>query len=359
MKTKLRTSIQLVATVLLCLWALWIQMTYRVPGHVVFVLLPTASLGVLGLLLVLIVNDTLAVGRGEGPLARVWRWAARASGGLVRAFVLYSLFLFANGVLDQGPVMDRESDVIEIVAQDVSFALPMVARVLPVSWADLRSWDRPGRVERLLLSTAETRDLWPGQPVTVQVRPGFFRIPWVVRVQHDQGRHLEAVLKLAPSAQRMRQQLVRFYIERRRNADAERAIREYFELHPDDYPFAQQMARTLGAGGRYREMLQILEPFVARKPSYEVYTLTALAMTKVGRKEDAVRLLDASIAMEPDQWWAYYFLGYAYTALGKPMEALAAFEKVKSIRREFPEVDVEIGRLRALTASQRSVAGRP
>ena len=350
MISALRTTVAHLLMVALCVWALWVQTTFRIPGNAIFVLLPAASLGVLALQLVLMIKDGFAKINGEVPFAAWWRALERASGVLVRAFVLYSLFLFANGALDPSEFVERESEILEIVGDEIDFG-PVAA--LPVSWARIRSWDDPRRVDRLLLTSLEKQYLSAGQAVVVQVRPGRFGLPWVYTVQQDEGRHYEAVLKQAPSARMARHRLIRFYIEHRRYADATRALDDYFVLYPDDYGFAQQMAKGLGGIGRYAEMLRILEPFVTRKPGYEVYTLTALAMTKVGRKQDAIRLLEQAIKMEPENWWAYYFIGYAHIGLGKPEAALAAFEKVKSIRPKFPEVDQELQRLGALVALQR------
>ena len=137
----------------------------------------------------------------------------------------------------------------------------------------------------------------------------------------------------------------------RRFPEAAAATRAYFARYPDDYPFAQGMAKAFGGLSRFHEMALVLEPFVARKPSYEVYALTGFALGRVGRKAEAVALLEKAIAVEPENWWAYYFLGYVLGSINRRLEAVAAFEKALAIRPDFLEVRAEVANLRQLQAA--------
>ena len=342
-----------VFTIALCVWALYIQTTYRIPGGFLFVLLPWLSAAVLGLTLVILINYVLNGAPADDPARRLARWIERAGGLLVRAFVYYSVFLFANGALDQTLPREHESEVIEIAGEEMD-----LGPVIPYTWANLRSWQTPEGTDRLLLLPWERQYLWAGQAVVVQVRAGYFGVPWVYQVLPDEGKHYTAVLRLAPGAKLARQALVRYYAQHKRWTEEADSIREYLALYPDDYEFAQHIGKALGGWGRYGDMLQAMEPFVTRQPSYEVYTLVGFAQGKVGRRAEAIDLLKRAIPLEPDNWWAYYFLGYVYGSTGNYAEAIASFEKVLGIRPVFPEVQGELGSLRTLLAAQNARKAR-
>ncbi len=155
-----------------------------------------------------------------------------------------------------------------------------------------------------------------------------------------------------------RQALIRFSIQHRRWLEAAEACRAYLERYPDDYEFMQNTGKAFGGLGRFGEMLLVLEPFVTRRPSYEVHTLVGFAMWRMGRKEEAARLLESSIALDPESWWAHYFLGYVYRSLGKTAGAIAAFEKTLAMRPDFPEVRRELASLQTLRAAQEAATRR-
>ena len=336
-----------------CVIALWIQLFYRVPGTFLFLLLPWVSFAVLCLQLVFFIRYMFTPGSVDLPFAPAWTHVERVSGIMVRVFVYYSVLLFANGALDAGPAEEHESSIVAIRGADLDLGVSV-----PYVWAGLQSWQEPGRVERVLLRVGETRTLWEGQQVVVQVRPGAFGLAWVSRIEHDQAKYFEAVIKAAPDAQTARRQLVQFYLEHRRWLDASRACREYARRWPDDYDFLKYVALFFGGLGRFEDMLLVLEPFAARRPDYEVYNLTGLAMWRVGRKAEAARLLEASIALDPENWWADYFLGYVYGALGRTSDGIGAFERALVKRPDFPEVRRELARLKHLHAIQEAARGR-
>ena len=340
------------AVVVVCLWALWAHLAYRIPGSFVFILLPWVSVAILSLKLVLLIRAAWA-DRPDDPPNPVWRVTEFLSTWLVRAFVYGSLMILLNGALDQSMPSGHETEVVEVGGNELDVGVRV-----PYRWAVLRSWDRPGSVVRILLWPQEAARLWGGQEVLVRLRQGYFGVPWVERVVHDEGRYYAKVLERSSHAKLARYGQLKFYFEQRRMPEAVTAGRRYFEMYPDDYEFANQLALAFGGMGMFKEMLEILEPFVARRQSYEVYTLAGLAMSKVGRKQEAVRLLEAAVPMEPGNWWAYYFLGYTYGALNRHADAIAAFEKTLEIRPDFPEVRAELQSLRTLHATLQAIAAR-
>ncbi|HET6370511.1 MAG TPA: tetratricopeptide repeat protein, partial [Nitrospiria bacterium] len=52
--------------------------------------------------------------------------------------------------------------------------------------------------------------------------------------------------------------------------------------------------------------------------------------------------LKSSIPLNPENWEAYYHLGYIYSDLGKYKEAAEMFEKVMERQPRFPEVQAQL-----------------
>lgn len=338
----------------LCLWAVYAQQTYRVPGEIFFALLPWASGAVLLLSFAVFVKFLVVGPVQAGTQRSMPRWVERIGGIIVRLFIYYGLLVWINGALDRSLPVEHDSELLQIRGGEVDFGL-----VLSYSWAELRSWQNPGRIERVLLTAQEAQDLWAGQSVVVQMRSGFLALPWVHAVQADDGKYYEAVLKLAPDSAEAGRALVRFYVNHRRRPEARRAALEYFERHPNDYVFAQQTGKAFAAGAHFEEMVAVLEPFVSRKPSYEAYNLVGFGLWRIGRKAEAIALLKASIPLDPDNWWAHYFLGYVYQSVGEYSESVSSFERVLKIRPSFPEVQIELARVQNLQAIQQRAAKTP
>ena len=339
--------------VVACALALWIQMVYRVPGTFLFLLLPWVSFAVLGFQLVFFIRYVFVPTPEALPLASTWHHVERVSGIMVRIFVYYSVLLFANGALDSGPVEETEASVVQVRGASLDLGL-----ALPYSWAGIRPAHEPARLDRVLLRPDERLMLWEGQQVLIQRRPGAFGLPWIVQIEHDQAKYYEAVIKNAPDAKVARRRLIQVYLQHRRWPEANRACREYVERWPDDYDFLQYVAKFFGGHGRFADMLAVLEPFAARNADYELYNMTGLALWRVGRSEEAARLLEAAIPLDPDNWWAEYFLGYVYGALGRTGDGITAFERVLRKRPDFPEVRRELAELRKLGAVKRAAQDR-
>lgn len=341
-------------TLILCFWALWVHMRYRLHGNLLFVLLPWVSVVVLTLKLVLVVRAAGAGAATGGPPHPAWTWLERGGGWLLRGFVYGTLILYVNGALDGGVVYERESRVITTGGGDVDLG---VAR-FPYRWALLQSWDRADGVERVLLQPFESPYIWGGQDVVLQLHPGLLGLPWIESIEHDEGKYYAAVLAKVPGARLAHQRQVYFYLHRRRTHDAARATRAYLERYPDDYAFAKFAATGLGAYGHYEAMAMVLEPFAARRANYEAVALGGFALGKIGRKAEAIRLLETAIAMEPENWWGYYFAGYAYGAVERYADAVNAFERSQTLRPGSPEVQAELGRMRQLKAAHEAAAAR-
>lgn len=93
--------------------------------------------------------------------------------GAAAAPWLFTAFLLANGALDQSPEDIHETSVIE-THYGRSWDVVIV-----------RSWRAGQNNESLYLRTSllsPGKFHYPGDPLTVAVKPGAFRLPWVTRI---------------------------------------------------------------------------------------------------------------------------------------------------------------------------------
>src|SRR5262245_13131427 len=95
----------------LACWGLWVQMAYRVPSQILFVLLPWIGVATTAFSFVILINHVLDAFARESPLRQAVRRIEWSVSLVVRAFIYYSLLLYANGMLDRGQGADRHSEV--------------------------------------------------------------------------------------------------------------------------------------------------------------------------------------------------------------------------------------------------------
>lgn len=333
--------------VFLCLWALSVQMAYRVPSRLLFLVLPWISVALVVLSFLLLMNHLLGRFLGNdvarGVFGRI-EWGANL---LIRIFVYYSLLVFANGKLDRSLPVDRESTVLKITGGEIDIGVP-----IPVAWVDLASWKYPGQTERLLLQGREWWTLWSGEPVLVQTREGYFKIPWVVGIERDEEKYSREIFKLAPTASEAWKNLISFYLDHQRWRQASRAMHEYLKIYPNAYDFALYSGGAMAVGGQYEEGIALLDYVIGRRPTYAAYQQLGWALSYQGNKTRAADVLEASVRLNPDYWEAYYHLGYVYSDMGRPREAVAMFEKVLKRQPNFPEVEEQLHILRGHVSRQ-------
>ena len=337
-----------------CGLAMYIQTEYRVPGSFVFLLLPWVGLA-LGALSFIFLVTSLAGHRITTEtavlraLGRIQWWA----GLLILVFVCYSVFLYANGKLDSSLPVDRRAEVLEIVGEEID-----LGSLVPYTWAELRLRDDPGRPIRLFLESREERNLWGGEAVIVQEREGYFGLPWIAKIDRDKEYYARETLRLMPTAAAAWREIVDFYLEHQRWREASTAALAYLEVYPHDYDFALYAGAELTTNRRYAEGIPLLELVVERKPSYEAYQALGWALSYSRNNVRAAQVLEASLALDPDDFQAYYHLGYVYTGLNRYADAIAMFEKVLERQPNMPEANAEITKLRRLLATQQQTGER-
>jgi hypothetical protein len=218
-----------------CLLAVLMQAQFRVPSRFVFVVIPYVSAALAFLSVVVLVNHLLRGVREDDPARTVFRVAERVSAVLVRVYVLYCLLLFANAALDRTATEPREADVVEIAGDSLDLGH------IPLRWVALRQAGGSGAVDRVLLAPLDPQ-LWPGQPVLLHVRPGFFRLPWIARIELDKVRYARAILERSPTSAEAWKLLIVGYGSRDKVAETTKATVEYSRLYPADRDWPQTIA---------------------------------------------------------------------------------------------------------------------
>jgi tetratricopeptide (TPR) repeat protein len=322
-------------------WALWVQMTYRVPSQVLFVLLPWIGVATIVLSLTMLVNHVLDAFAKAGEARQALKRLEWSASMIVRAFIYGSLVLFANAKLDRGTRMDRPSEV-----QAVRAVRPVVGGLAPYGWVTLRPREDGSSAIRLVLAPHERDYFWVGQAVVVEQGPGRLRIPWVARIVPDRERRNRAILEAAPEAARAWQDLVAYYRERGRFGEAADAALRYLAIYPSDWTFAIQLADHFDVANRPVEGVRILEPLVRETPRAHVAKSYGLALARSGRKAEGVQWLQRAVNLDAKDFWAYYHLGHTLRDLGRVPQAISAYEGALALKPGFPEVEMELTLLR-------------
>jgi len=325
----------------LCLWSIDVQNSYRVPTRFLFLFLPwvTVSLTVLSFillvdhLLILIPKDHLF----RATLSRI-EWGASL---LVILFIGYSLLLYANGALDRSSPVDRPYEIVEMMGEGTDF-IPSVFYV----WARIRSNQESGRNEGLLLTYNEKEKLWAGESILAQTHEGYFHIPWISNLDRDEEKSSLEGVKIAPAASVIWIRLIYFYMDHRRWKEAVETTYKYLKVYPDDYMMADVVGGNLDVLGQYDDGIPLLEYAAAIRPTSETYAGIGWGLRYQGKSDRAAVALEKAIQLDPDNWWAYFHLGYVYRDLGRNAEAVKMFEKVLKYRSNFPMVQKDLAELR-------------
>jgi hypothetical protein len=166
---------------------------------------------------------------------------------LVLGFVA-GLVLTYNAIFDRSAPRRRRVEIVALGGLELPFRLGQFA------WADLRDRQPPRRTERIVLSpgrdTISLADARPGQPAIVEMRGGWFGLPWVSAVTVDHGQHVQRVLATLPAAAALRKVMIASLQREGRwqelRAQAEAHLREY----PHDRDYILTLARDLQAHGQ-------------------------------------------------------------------------------------------------------------
>jgi Tetratricopeptide repeat len=326
-------------------WSVWAQLIYRTPSRYVTVVLAGVAAACTGLTLAFWLH---AMFRGVGaterqvtPVAVAHKTCALALLG----FCFYGLFLFTNGKFDVAEPAHYPTEIVRIGMDETEIGVRV-----PFVWADVRSWRRPGEIERILVRPDERERLWGGQAVVVSVRPGFYGVPWVSRIEADVEKRSREVLAVLPDAGQIRKDLAEFYVRLGRFTEAAMTTRDYAARFPDDRDFPVRIARVLTTRDRFTDVITVLADVEPRREDADVAMLLGYALAMQGRRPEGLALLERARAMQPGNWWPHYALGWAYGAGGDYARAVASFQKAVELRPGLYDAERELQRLRPLAA---------
>ncbi len=340
-----RLTVVHLALIALGCWSVWAQLLYRTPSRYVTVVLAAIATASTGLTLAFWLH---AMFKGVGatdkqltPVAIGQKLCALAALG----FCFYGLFLFTNGRFDPADPVHYATQIVSIGMDETELGVRV-----PFVWADIRSWRRPGEVERLLLRPDERERLWGGQMVMVSVRPGFYGVPWVSRIESDVELRSREVLAVLPDAGQIRKDLAEFYVRLGRFTEAAVTTREYAQRFPEDRKFAVRIAKVFTSRDRFADVVTVLADVAPRHEDADVYMLLGYSLGMQGQRAEGLALLERARAMQPRSWWLYYALGWVYGGSGDYARAVASFQKAVQLRPGLYDAERELQRLRPLAA---------
>jgi Flp pilus assembly protein TadD len=345
LRQMLRLTIVYLALGVLGCWSVWAQLLYRTPSRYVTVMLAGIATAGTGLTLAVWLY---AMCRGVGASARQPTSLAvgqRLCALVVLGFTFYGLFLFTNGKFDVAEPAHHPTELVHIGMDETELGVRV-----PFVWADVRSWRRPGEVERILLRPDERERLWGGQAVVVSVQPGLYNVAWVSRIEADVEKRSREVLAELPEASQIRRDLAEFYVRLGRLTEAAMTTREYARRFPDDRDFPVRIAKLLTSRDRFADVVTVLADVAPLREDADVYMLFGYSLGMQGRQAEGLPLLERARTMQPRNWWPPYALGRVYGGSGDYARAVASFQKALELRPGLYDAEREIQRLRPLAA---------
>jgi hypothetical protein len=325
--------------------AVWVQLVYRAPSRYVSVLLAGIAVACTGLMLAFWLHALIRGVRARAKLLSPIAIGYRLCALVILGSCLYGLFLLSNGTFDLSDPAHHRTEIVRIGLDETEIGIRV-----PFVWADVRSWRRPGELERILVRPEERERLWGGQAIVVSVRAGFHGVPWISRIDGDVEKQSREILAVAPDAAQIRKDLAEFYVRLGRFTEAAITTREYARRFPDDRDFPVRIARMLTTRERPADVVTVLADIAPQREDADVYMLLGHALARQGRRPEGVAHLERARAMQPRNWWPYYALGWAYAGDGEHARAVAAFQKAIELRPGLADAERELQRLRPLAA---------
>jgi Flp pilus assembly protein TadD len=286
---------------------------------------------------------------GGATLVKMVRGLHYAALSLVGVFLLWTVVVFINAVLDTAPPVEVDSEVLAVVPSFVDLGL---GDLIPHTQVDLRAWSSSLRPERLVVSRSEYVRIWVGEPVRVRLHAGYLGIPWVSGIRHDPVRQARKILEVSPAAFHALAQLTRELLTRGQYGEALEVARHYVSIYPGDAQYVQYVVGFLGNNGRYADAIELLTPIIARRPDYNSLCMLGFALDRSGDHHSAIPVLKQANKLRPDDFLALHYLGEAYQALERYEDAIVAYEAELVVRPNSPEIRRRVRVARQTLASR-------
>ena len=105
----------------------------------------------------------------------------------------------------------------------------------------------------------------------------------------------------------------------------------------DRFDMAEQPAREL----------EVLDPLMRQaSPDAALFLSYGLALSRAGRKAEAVEWLRKAVELAPSRFWTYYHLGHTLRDLGRVAEAIEVYERAQALKPGYPEIESDLALLR-------------
>lgn len=325
-----------VLTTALCLWSLYAQQRYRIAAGTPEWAIAWTGVGLALFSASLIVRGWVeeVIHPGHASLAILDR-VATTGFWLVGAYVLWSVVLFANAWFDGSPPVLRRATVAGLSRGEAYFE-----RFVPLAWADLAFPNTPVHT-RVLLNGEEASQLWGGEAVEVTIFAGGFGLPRIEHVVRDEEARHRAVLAVAPDAAASWAALASLYARRGQWPQALEAARGYLRSSANVAPI-ETIAADLFQARDYSRSLEFSRLVFERSRSFKSLVFFGWTLAKLGRHGESLPLLEEAVRMNPETFWGYYHLAYAYKYAGKRAEAVTMFREVLKRRPDFPEIEQQL-----------------
>jgi tetratricopeptide (TPR) repeat protein len=86
------------------------------------------------------------------------------------------------------------------------------------------------------------------------------------------------------------------------------------------------VAGHLQIAGRYREEVELVAAAVERRPDYTSLCMLGVALARGGSPHKGIEVLNRAVRLNPDSFLAFHDLAEIYEAIGRPQDAIAAYE---------------------------------
>jgi serine/threonine-protein kinase len=132
--------------------------------------------------------------------------------------------------------------------------------------------------------------------------------------------------------------------DNRAYAAAEAEFRTAIRLKPDYSEAHHNLAIALTAMGRHDEAIAELRKAVELKPDYVAASLRlGLALYAQGKHDEAISVYRASLRLKPDGVFTHYNLGNAFFAQGKDLEASVEYREAIRLKPDLAEAHCNLG----------------
>ncbi|MFO0766343.1 MAG: tetratricopeptide repeat protein [Nitrospiraceae bacterium] len=330
-------------------FSIYAQTEYRVVGTWLPFVLPFLA----GSLMVLTLTD-LALESEElkkqfmTSLHVLRRWIRL----LIAAFAIHSTLIVINGAFDDSPGAGYHSQISTLSETKTS-----IAGQSAFPWVVVR-WEGGQEGDRVFVNWNERYQLWGGEFVKMQVRPGFLAIPWVKTIDHNDEHYFKEIVSRIPTATIAWRNLLYLYIDQNRLDEARDAALEYLRLYPQGYTQALHVGIALKQMSRYRDAAPFFEYVVDHHPTYDAYQQLGWTLQQMGEIDRAATVFETSLPLNPNFWEAYFHLGEVYAGQARYAESLVMYQKVLEFHPHFPEVESAVMELKKRMNALAQISGK-